>query len=130
MKKQAFSLMELMIVIVIMSVLSGLGVMMFTNISLKSKITCATANHQKIFETLSSRIKMCNAGMSVTYGPLCTTGCSPKTRTLNCTVVPSSYSHPHPADSHAWLMYKEAKNSIKSCYDSLLRCNGFNIIFF
>ena len=71
----------------------------FSKVALKSKITCATANHQKIFETLSSRIKMCNAGMSVTYGPLCITGCSPKTRTLNCTVIPSSYAHPHPADS-------------------------------
>ena len=124
MKKQAFSLMELMIVIVIMSVLSGLGVMMFTNISLKSKITCATANHQKIFETLSSRIKMCNAGMSVTYGPLCITGCSPKTRTLNCTVTPSSYAHPHPADSHAWQMYLEAKLGFKSCYDNKISAFG------
>ena len=124
MKKQAFSLMELMIVIVIMSVLSGLGVMIFAKISLKSKIACATANHQKIFETLSSRIKICNAGMSVTYGPLCTTGCSPKTRTLNCTVTPSAYSYPHSGDSHAWNMYKEAKNSLKSCYDNKISAFG------
>ena len=124
MKKQAFSLMELMIVIVIMSVLSGLGIMMFTKISLKSKITCATANHQKIFETLSSRIKICNAGMSVTYGPLCATGCSPKTRTLNCTVRPSSYSHPRPADTHAQLTYREAKYSYKSCYDNKISAFG------
>ena len=109
MKQQAFTLMELMIVIVIIGILAAVGMVTFSKVALQSKITCATANHQKIFETLSSRIKMCNAGMSVTYGPFCTTGCSPKTRTLNCNVIPSSYPYPASADSHAWLMYKEAK---------------------
>ena len=124
MKGKAFTLMELMIVIVIIGILAAVGMVIFSNVALKSKITCATANHQKIFETLSSRIKICNAGMSVTYGPFCVTGCSPKTRTLNCTVTPSSYAHPHPADSHAWQMYLEAKLGFKSCYDNKISAFG------
>jgi len=115
MKQRSFTLMELMIVVVIIGILSALGVMIFSKVALKSKITCATANHQKIFETLSSRIKMCNAGMSATYGPLCTTGCSPKTKTCNTSTYPTSYLN---ADSLTWQVYREVKLNAKNPYDS------------
>ena len=124
MKQRSFTLMEMMIVVVIIGILASIGMVVFSNISTKAKIACATENHKQIFETLSSRIKICNAGVSVTYGPFCVTGCSPKTRTLNCTVTPSSYSHPQPADSLAYLMYREAKYSFKSCYDNKISAFG------
>ena len=48
MKQRAFTLMELMIVIVIIGILAAVGLMLFSDFSLKAKKTVAAANCKQI----------------------------------------------------------------------------------
>ena len=62
MKQQAFTLMELMIVIVIIGILATVGMVMFGGQSEKAKITSTKANHKTICKYLAVESQMCEMG--------------------------------------------------------------------
>ena len=124
MKQKGFTLIELLVVVAIIGILASVGVVAYNGYTKSAKIKATQTNYRNIEKKLLTSITACMSGIEVTFGPFCTTGCSPKTRTLNCTVRPSSYSHPRPADTHAYLTYREAKYSYKSCYDNKISAFG------
>jgi len=62
--KQAFTLMELMIVIVIIGILAVITLKMFSDFSLKAKKTVAKANYQKIINIIKIQSAICEADES------------------------------------------------------------------
>ena len=62
--EQAFSLMELMIVIVIIGILAVISLKMFTDFSLKTKKTVAEANYKKIINIIKIQSAICEADES------------------------------------------------------------------
>ena len=115
MNQRAFTLMELMIVIVIIGILSAVGMVMFGGQAEKAKIAVTKANFKNIEKKLLISITACMSGIEVTFGPFCTTGCSPKTRTCNTAKFPTSYLN---ADSLTWNVYREVKLNAKNPYDA------------
>jgi len=64
MKQKAFTLMELMIVIVIIGILSAVGLMLFSDFSLKAKKTVAAANYKQITNFIKVERAACDIGSS------------------------------------------------------------------
>ena len=62
MKHRAFSLMELMIVIVIIGILSAVGMVMFSDSAEKAKIAVAKANHQQVVRFIAYELMQCQMG--------------------------------------------------------------------
>ena len=60
--KQAFTLMELMIVIVIIGILATVGMVMFGGQSEKAKIASTKANHKSICKYVAVEAQMCQMG--------------------------------------------------------------------
>jgi Tfp pilus assembly major pilin PilA len=56
--------MELMIVIVIIGILAAVGLMLFSDFSLKAKKTVAEANYKKIVNFIKMESAICDAGGS------------------------------------------------------------------
>ena len=64
MRQRAFSLMELMIVIVIIGILAAASFFIFTDSSLKAKKTVAEANYKEIVNFIKMESAICDAGGS------------------------------------------------------------------
>ena len=64
MKQRAFTLMELMIVIVIIGILAAVGLMLFSDFSLKAKKTVAAANYKQITNFIKAERSACDIGSS------------------------------------------------------------------
>ena len=62
MKQQAFSLMELMIVIVIIGILAVGGVMIFGGAVEKAKIAVTKKNHRSVVKFITYELMQCNMG--------------------------------------------------------------------
>ena len=63
MKQRAFTLMELMIVIVIIGILSAVGMVMFGGLSEKAKRTATILNHKNLAKLMRANIfKLCSLG--------------------------------------------------------------------
>ena len=62
MKQRAFTLMELMIVIVIIGILSAVGMVMFGGQSEKAKIAVAKTNHKAMIKILTFEMMKCATG--------------------------------------------------------------------
>ena len=62
MKQRAFTLMELMIVIVIIGILSAVGMVMFGGQSEKAKIAAMQTIHNKIVKTVAFEMMKCQLG--------------------------------------------------------------------
>ena len=60
--KKAFTLMELMIVIVIIGILSTVGMVMFGGQSEKAKIAASKANHKSVVKYIAYEIMKCDLG--------------------------------------------------------------------
>ncbi len=60
--KQAFTLMELMIVIVIIGILAAVGMVTFGGQAEKAKIAATKANHQVIVKFMTTQIMNCSMG--------------------------------------------------------------------
>ena len=61
--KQAFTLMELMIVIVIIGILSAVGMVMFGGQAEKAKIASSKANYKSLIKYIKMELFQCNSGM-------------------------------------------------------------------
>ena len=59
MKQKAFTLMELMIVIVIIGILAAVGLILFSDFSLKAKKTVAAKNYKKIINFIQTESALC-----------------------------------------------------------------------
>ena len=62
MKQKAFTLMELMIVIVIIGILSAVGMVMFGGQAEKAKIVAAKSNHKSVVKFITYELMQCNMG--------------------------------------------------------------------
>ena len=62
MNHRAFTLMELMIVIVIIGILSAVGMVMFGGQSEKAKIAAAKSNHKSVVKYISVEVMKCELG--------------------------------------------------------------------
>ena len=62
MKQRAFTLMELMIVIVIIGILSAVGMVMFGGQAEKAKIAAAKSNHKSVVKYISVEVMKCELG--------------------------------------------------------------------
>ena len=62
MKGKAFTLMELMIVIVIIGILSAVGMVMFGGQAEKAKIAVAKSNHKSVVKFITYEIMKCSLG--------------------------------------------------------------------
>ena len=62
MNRKAFTLMELMIVIVIIGILSAVGMVMFGGQSEKAKIAVTKANHKMVVKYIAFELQKCNLG--------------------------------------------------------------------
>ena len=62
MKQRAFTLMELMIVIVIIGILSAVGMVMFGGQSEKAKIAATKANHKQVVKYAAVELTRCLLG--------------------------------------------------------------------
>ena len=62
MKQKAFTLIELMIVIVIIGILSAVGMVMFGGQSEKAKIAAAKSNHKSVVKYISAEVMKCELG--------------------------------------------------------------------
>ena len=116
--KKGFTLIELLIVVAIIGILAAVGASVIPNLLTNAKIKCATANHQEIWNTLKTKAFACSAGIDVTYGPMYQR--TPDTITLECsknTTGPSG-NHYYTADNHAYYLYLEGRETIKSCYET------------
>jgi len=67
MKQKAFTLMELMIVIVIIGILSAVGMVMFGGQTEKAKIAAIKAQHSMIKKYISAEILKCELGNSKVF---------------------------------------------------------------
>ena len=79
MKQKAFTLMELMIVIVIIGILATVGMVMFGGQAEKAKIAATKANHKLVKKYIAVELMKCNLGEATIfnngeYGPLACTG--------------------------------------------------------
>ena len=79
MNRKAFTLMELMIVIVIIGILSAVGMVMFGGQSEKAKIAATKANHKNIVKYMTVEVLSCSLGES-----------SVMNGNLNCPITNSS----------------------------------------
>ena len=78
MNHRAFTLMELMIVIVIIGILSTVGMVMFGGQAEKAKIAVTKANHKSVIKYITYEVMQCNMGeTTVMEGNLT---CSGRTR--------------------------------------------------
>ena len=59
MKQNAFTLMELMIVIVIIGILAAVGLILFSDFSLKAKKTVAAKNYRQIINFIQTESALC-----------------------------------------------------------------------
>ena len=121
---KGFTLIELLIVVAIIGILAAVGAAVIPGLLTNAKIKCATANHHEMWNTLKIKVTACSAGMDVTYGPLYNR--KPDTVILECsknTTGPSG-NHYYSADSHAYNLYLEGKQSMKSCYDTTISAFG------
>jgi len=64
MKGKAFTLMELMIVIVIIGILSAVGMVMFGGQSEKAKIAVAKSNHKSATKYIKIEVMKCDLGVT------------------------------------------------------------------
>ena len=64
MKQRAFTLMELMIVIVIIGILAAVGLMLFSDFSLKAKKNVAATNYKQITNFIKVERAACDIGSS------------------------------------------------------------------
>ena len=62
MKQRAFTLMELMIVVVIIGILSAVGMVMFGGQAEKAKIAAAKSNHKNVIKYMTAEITKCELG--------------------------------------------------------------------
>ena len=62
MKQKAFTLMELMIVIVIIGILSAVGMVMFGGQAEKAKIAASKANHKQVVKFIYVSVTSCQLG--------------------------------------------------------------------
>ena len=62
MKQRAFTLMELMIVIVIIGILSAVGMVMFGGQAEKAKIAASKANHKQVVKFIYVSVTSCQLG--------------------------------------------------------------------
>ena len=77
--KRAFTLMELMIVIVIIGILSTVGMVVFTNQAKKAKIASTKAIHKQVVTYMTVEMMNCSMGDTTTMGGSLT--CSGRTPT-------------------------------------------------
>ena len=110
---KAFTLIELLVVVAIIGILAAVGVVAYNGYTGAAKISTAKTNYKNIEKKLLTSITACMSGIEVTFGPFCTTGCSPKTKTCN-TPKFSSLN----ADSLTWQVYREVKLNAKNPYDA------------
>ena len=78
MKQRAFTLMELMIVIVIIGILSAVGMVMFGGQAEKAKIAAAKSNHKSVVKFITYELMQCNMGETTVMSGNLT--CSGRTR--------------------------------------------------
>ena len=64
MKQKAFTLMELMIVIVIIGILSAVGMVMFGGQAEKAKIAVAKSNYKQFKTLIYTEVMQCNNGLT------------------------------------------------------------------
>ena len=78
MNYRAFTLMELMIVIVIIGILSAVGMVMFGGQSEKAKVAVTKANHKSVVKFINYELMQCNMGETTVMSGNLT--CSGRTR--------------------------------------------------
>ena len=80
MKKKAFTLIELLIVVAIIGILAGVGVPMYNGYMATAKVQSATTNHKNVKSFVAATLTKCSIGSStVTLGSN-TRSCSQNTR--------------------------------------------------
>ena len=116
MRNKGFTLIELLIVVAIIGILAAVGAAVIPNLLTNAKINCTTKQHKQIWDNFRTRIVQCSAGGKISYGPRYAR--TPSMITYDCgktSVV---------ADSHAYNMYLESRESQKNCYNTSISIFG------
>jgi type IV pilus assembly protein PilA len=94
--KRAFTLMELMIVIVIIGILSAVGIVIFGGESKKAKISSTKAIHKQVVTFVAVEMMNCSMGETTTMGGSLT--CSGRTpaSVVTATVASQAGEHDNP----------------------------------
>ncbi len=149
MKQRAFTLMELMIVIVIIGILSAVGMIMFGGQSEKAKIAVSKANHKQVVKFIYVSITSCQQGETTVMSGNLT--CSGRTRqsvmeatvkalsdlknpfvtTATGDVVVQSgwckYATNGGQVGYVWVNGRNSMDHITVCTCTKIPCNGSNV---
>ena len=149
MKQRAFTLMELMIVIVIIGILSAVGMVMFGGQAEKAKIAASKANHKSVIKYITYEVMQCNMGeTTVMEGNLT---CSGRTRqsVMDATVKALSdlknpfvttatgdvvvqsgwckYATNGGQVGYVWVNGRDSMDHVTVCTCTKIPCNGSNV---
>ena len=149
MKQRAFTLMELMIVIVIIGILSAVGMVMFGGQAEKAKIAAAKSNHKSVVKFITYELMQCNMGETTVMSGNLT--CSGRTRqsVMDATVKAlSDFKNPFVTTAtgdgvvqsgwckyatnggqvgYVWVNGRDSMDHVTVCTCTKIPCNGSNV---